>query len=137
MISPSLAGRLKEAGLAWTPDDGDRFFIPDRDLDDRTFAISEMVVTLRTVPDGRQIAFNGAVEWALDAIMQREVIWLPSEPQLRRMLGDRFVALVRTGEGFRCEATVGAAVSGFTAEGAADAYGLALLAALADPATGP
>ena len=134
MISLDLARRLKEAGLPWTPRDGDRFFIPDRDLDDRTFAISEMVVTLRTVPDGRQIAFNGAVEWALDAIMQREVIWLPSEPQLRRLLGPAFVGLMLTDDGYRCDARLGGTVRGFVAERAADAYGLAVLAGLSSSA---
>jgi hypothetical protein len=130
VISFDLARRLKQAGLAWSPQDGDRFFIPDRDLDDRTFAISEMVVTVRIVPDGRQIAFNGAVEWALDAIMQREVIWLPTEPQLRTLLGTSFVGLGMGDGGYRCEAHVGGRVQGFVAAGAADAYGLAVLAAL-------
>jgi hypothetical protein len=130
VISPDLARRLKEAGLAWSPRDGDRFYIPDRDLDDRTFAISEMVVTVRIVPDGRQIAFNGAVEWALDAIMQREVVWLPTEPQLRALLGSSFLGLRRSDEGYRCEAHLGGRVHGFVAAGAADAYGLAVLAAL-------
>jgi hypothetical protein len=133
VISLELAQRLKEAGLRWVPQDGDRFFIPDRDLDDRTFAISEMVVTLRTVPDGRQIAFNGAVEWALDAIMQREVVWLPSEPQLRRLLGRRFVSLSRAEDRYRCEAHLGDSVHGFVADAAADAYGLAVLALLSRP----
>jgi hypothetical protein len=130
VISVDLARRLRDRGLSWAPRDGDRFFIPDRDLDDQTFSISDMVVTVRTVADGRQIAFNGAVEWALDAIMQREVIWLPDEARLRELLGDRFVSL-SSGDGeFRCAARLGDTATTFVAPSAADAYGLALLAAL-------
>jgi len=130
MISIDLARRLRDRGMAWRPADGDRFFIPDRDLDDQTFSISDMVVTVRTVSHGRQIAFNGAVEWALDAIMQREVVWLPSETQLRRMLGDRFVSLERSDGAYRCVARIGSTTSGFVADSASDAYGLAVLAGI-------
>jgi hypothetical protein len=124
MISIDLARRLRDAGLEWHPADGDRFYIPDRDLDEHIFSISEMTVDVRQVQGGRQIAFNGAVEWALDAIMEREVIWLPNESQLRTMLGDTFVALQRDGAGYHC--TTSAATT-FSAPLAADAYGLALL----------
>ena len=99
MISIELARDLSHAGLAWTPTNGDRFFIPDRDLDEEVFSISEMTVDVRTVPGGKEISFNGAVEWALDAIEQHEVVWLPSETQLRTELGERFVSLWRTTDG--------------------------------------
>ena len=102
MISIDLARRLRDAGLEWHPADGDRFYIPDRDLDEHTFSISEMTVDVRHVQGGRQIAFNGAVEWALDAIMEHEVIWLPAESQLRVLLGDTFVGLQRDASGYHC-----------------------------------
>jgi hypothetical protein len=123
MISIELARRLRDAGLPWTPADGDRFFIPDRDLEGHTFSISQMTIDVRDVPGGQQIAFNGAVEWALDAIMQREVVWLPSEAQLRDRLSDAFERLERRGDVYRCRA----ADKDFVAATAAEAYGLALL----------
>lgn len=127
MISVELATRLKAAGLRWRPANGDVFFIPDRDLDDQVFSISEMMVEIRTVPGGREIAFNGSAEWALDAILQREVVWLPSEEQLRDLLGEAFVALVRTRNGFRCEVADGGGSRSYEDPEAADAYGLALI----------
>ena len=127
MISIDLARRLRDAGLEWHPADGDRFYIPDRDLDEHIFSISEMTVDVRHVQGGRQIAFNGAVEWALDAIMEHEVIWLPAESQLRVLLGDTFVGLQRDAAGYHCTDSD----STFSAPVAADAYGLALLDHLA------
>ena len=131
MISIDLARDLRDAGLEWHPADGDRFFIPDRDLDDHIFSISEMTVDVRRVKGGRQIAFNGAVEWALDAIMEYEVIWLPAESQLRELLGDAFSGLRRDQAGFHC--SIGDEAETFDAATAADAYGLALLDYLASP----
>ncbi len=95
MISVELAERLKEAGVVWAPTPGDRFAIPDRDLDDQVFVISDMVVQVQDLPWGRDrlLAFNGTTEWALDGIMQNEVVWLPHEHQLRAMLGEAFVSL--------------------------------------------
>jgi len=130
VISVDLARRLEASGLQWAPAEGDRFFIPDRNLDDEVFAIADMTVGVRRVQGGMQIAFNGAVEWALDAIMQHEVVWLPSEWQLRDRLGARFVALRRIDYGYRCDAVVGDAESSFEALEAAEAYGLALLAVM-------
>src|SRR5690606_10600761 len=102
MISIELARQLRDAGLRWEPASGDQFVIPDRGMDSQVFSISEMTIDVRPSPGGRVIAFNGTVGWALDAIMQREVIWLPSEGQLRERLGRRFLALERDGHMFRC-----------------------------------
>jgi hypothetical protein len=74
--------------------------IPDRDLDDAVFAISDMVVEVHDHSFGRYLGFNGTTEWALDSIEQQEVVWLPREDQLRAMLGDSFVALQATPGGF-------------------------------------
>lgn len=138
MIDVDLARRLRDAGLVWEPADGDRFVIPDRELDHHVFSISDMTIDVRNVPGGRQIAFNGAVEWALDAIMEREVIWLPSEAQLRERLGIAFRSLIRERSGYRCTVEAGRTTETFDAANAADAYGLALLALLeADPEVFP
>lgn len=100
MITVDLAQQLKSAGLVWTPASGDRFVVPDHDLEDLVFAVSDMVVEVLDLPTGRIFAFNGTTEWALDSIEQREVVWLPSEDQLRSMLGETFVALESTPGGF-------------------------------------
>jgi hypothetical protein len=99
VLSPELAVALRDAGLTWTPENGDRFVVPDRDLDDLVFVLSDMVVEEATLPDGtRVLAFNGTTEWALDAVEATEAIWLPSEAQLRERLGRDFESLERLPE---------------------------------------
>ena len=135
MISVKLARELRDAGLRWEPASGDQFVIPDRDLDEQVFSISEMTIDVRSSPVGRLIAFNGTVEWALDSIMQREVIWLPSEGQLRDLLGDRFIALERTPSGLRCVVDFDGHRMEYSDANAANAYGRALLHRLLHSAT--
>ncbi len=96
MLSPELARRLAQAGLPWSPAPGDRFVVPDRDLDDEVFVLSDMVIERLDLPDvGAVLAFNGTTEWALDSLEAAEALWLPREDQLRELLGGRFVALER------------------------------------------
>jgi hypothetical protein len=130
MISLDLARRLRDAGLAWEPAAGDRFIVPDRNLDEQVFWVSEMSVEARSVPGGRILAFNGTAEWALDSILQGEVVWLPSEAQLRELLGDAFESLRRIPGGFRCEIMIDGTAKGFEHAGAAESYGRALLSRL-------
>jgi hypothetical protein len=84
---------LRDAGVRWCPADGDHFAIPDRDLDDRVFVLSHMVVEVIDSPVGPLLAFNGTTEWALDSIEVDEVVWLPLEHQLRELLGPAFLSL--------------------------------------------
>ena len=101
MISLELAYRLKAAGLRWEPAPGDSFVVPDRDLDETVFVVSDMVVEVLELPSRqRYFAFNGTTEWALDSIEQEEVVWLPREDQLRGLLGDAFVQLEAIPGGF-------------------------------------
>jgi hypothetical protein len=131
LVSTPLARDLKRAGLEWEPAPGDRFHIPDRGLDDHTFAISEMVVEMRRGVGGElELAFNGTVEWALDAIVKTEVVWLPNEGQLRAALGEHFVALYADEAAYGCVARIDGTPVTFTAPTAAEAYGLAVLAML-------
>ena len=96
MLSLELALALRAAGVTWIPTPGDAFVVPDRDLDDEVFVVSDMVVEAVDVPDGgRLLAFNGTTEWALDSLEAAEAIWLPREDQLRSLLGDAFVSLER------------------------------------------
>jgi hypothetical protein len=67
------------------------------------------------------------VEWALDSILQDEVIWLPSEEQLRGLLGDRFIALERASSDMRCVVDFDGHRMEYRDADAATAYGRALL----------
>lgn len=133
MISMEMATRLSEAGLDWVPGEGDKFAIPNHGLDNEIFTVSEMTIEVQHVVGGRRIAFNGAVEWALDSIMQSEVIWLPSEAQLRDRLGSTFRQLRQEERRFFCVVSLDGARHEFQGETPADAYAEALLELLADP----
>ena len=100
MIALALAKELRAAGLAWNPLPGDRFVVPDREMDDEVFVISNMVVEIQDAPTGAIIGFNGTTEWALDSLEHRQVVWMPRESQLRELLGDRFVRLEAVTGGF-------------------------------------
>jgi len=135
VISIDLARRLRDAGLEWLPVEGDRFMIPDRDLEDHVFSISEMTIEVRKLAHGKRIMFNGSVEWALDSIMQREAIWLPTESQLRDRLGRAFESLQRTEVGYRCSIVADDRRLGYEGAEPAEAYGKALLDLLRDSET--
>lgn len=132
MISVDLAVELNDAGLQWVPANGDRFHIPDRGMDHHVFSISEMTVGVDDSPGGRLIRFNGAVEWALDSIQQNEVVWLPSESQLRDRLGGSFRSLTAEDGGFVCVVSHDDEVDSYRADTPEDAYGKALLDLLED-----
>lgn len=128
MIDIGLATKLRDGGLQWTPAVHDHFAIPGHDLDGRVFSLNDMSTEIRRFGDHSAIMFNGAVEWSLDWIMREEVVWLPSESQLRDLLGDRFVALDHPGPAFTCRTTFDQ--EGFSGDTASEAYALALLATL-------
>jgi hypothetical protein len=130
MISVELAHRLKDAGLAWRPASGDRFAIPERDLDGEVFVVSEMTINTVQLPSGGLVRFNGTTEWALDSIAQAEVIWLPHEAQLRAVLGPAFRRLEPLGDGFAVEAAVAGETARFIDVDAERAYARAVLALL-------
>ena len=95
-MSRETAEALRHAGLRWSPARGDRFLVPDRDLDDQVFVVSDMVIEAVDIPHGpRILAFNGTTEWALDSVEAAEALWLPREEQLRERLGAAFVGLER------------------------------------------
>ena len=95
MINRELAETLAACRFPHQSGRGDRFLVPDRDLDEEVFVVSGMSVEVSDLPTGPEMRFNGTVEWALDSIGQHEVIWLPREDQLRDALGDRFDRLER------------------------------------------
>ena len=130
MITRELAERLRERGADWRPASGDRFVIPDRDLDDQVFVISEMTIEAHDVPGGRVIKFNGTTEWALDSIAVENVLWLPREDQLRALCGPSFVRLESLSDGY---AVVLADDSRHVDVDPERAYARAALAVLAGP----
>ena len=93
VISLELAVALRTAGVRWHPRPGDSFVVPDREMDEQVFVLSDMVIQTVEVPDGPPIlAFNGTTEWALDSLEAAEAVWLPREDQLRALLGQAFVS---------------------------------------------
>ena len=127
MISVSLARELRDAGLRWTPRAGDRFMLPNRDMDDEVFVLSDMTVEVHEFPTGRVIGFNGVTEWALDSIEQQEAVWLPAEDQLRALLGGLFTRLEAVGGGFEVTVTLLDRTDTYRAGDPSDAYGQGLL----------
>jgi hypothetical protein len=101
MIPLDLAIRLRDAGLSWKPAVGDWFAVPDREMDDDLFVLSDMTIQVYEVPEGSLIGFNGTTEWALDDLDKDEAVWLPREDQLRELLGAAFRALFCDVDGYR------------------------------------
>jgi hypothetical protein len=137
VIGAEVAQQLKEAGLAWKPALGDRFAIPDRDLDDEVFVLSNMTIEVRSVPEGRVIGFNGTTEWALDDVEMDEAIWLPREDQLRELLGGTFRELRRGPAGYEVLIDLLDEERTFVDLSAEGAYAAALLHLLAAAGAGP
>lgn len=100
MIDTETARQLRDAGLRWQPEPGDRFVVLDRGIDREVFMLSEMTVEVHGIGDRRVFGFNGTTEWALDSIEQDDVVWLPHEGQLRSSLGAAFRRLEPVGDGW-------------------------------------
>ncbi|MEH3078207.1 MAG: pilus assembly protein CpaE, partial [Quadrisphaera sp.] len=77
MTSTTTARALRDTGLQWRPAKGDRFVIPDREMDDVVFVVSDMTIEAHDLPSGQVLGFNGTTEWALDSVDAAEVLWLP------------------------------------------------------------
>jgi len=135
VIGVQVARELKDAGLVWKPGPGDRFAIPDRDLDEDVFVLSNMTIEVYSLPEGRVIGFNGTTEWALDDVELDEALWLPREDQLRELLGGTLRVLRRTDRGWDVEITLLGEDSTFSAPTPEQAYAAALLHLLAAATT--
>ena len=131
MISIELARRLREAGVAWHPQTGDRFTILQPEMTGEVFTISDMMIEAHEFSTGTVLGFNGTTEWALDSVSQDDALWLPAEDQLRELLGGTFLELsAREPDGFVVVTRSPGAqeATAFHAAVAADAYALAVLA---------
>jgi len=135
MIPVALALELKQAGLLWRTTMHDFFAIPDRGLDDRVYVLADMMAYTDLVQGWPVVAFHGTAEWALDYIFTNEVIWLPTEEQLREALVDALgraggeidLELRRAPGGYRCAIGFGGERLIFDESTAGEAYGRALL----------
>jgi len=130
MISFDLARRLHDDGLAWSPGNGDGFWLPEHELDQTVFTVSDMVVEVRDLPTGRILAFNGTTEWALDDVEEHEAVWLPRLDQLLVVLGTHFLSLTARSGGHVVRMQVGQRQEEHVDVGATDAAGRAVLSLL-------
>jgi hypothetical protein len=134
MLALSTAQRLRAAGLIWTPALHDFFALPDRGLDDRVFVLSDMSVDMELLKGQSIVTFNGTSEWALDYELTSEVVWMPTEEQLRGALERRLapgelppLKLIHAPDGYWCEIRLAGQSLSFRATEASEAYAEALL----------
>jgi hypothetical protein len=136
VISTPLARALRDSGLVWHPVAGDAFRIDLVEVDDEVFYLSDMTVEAHALMTGTELGFNGTTEWALDSVAIEDALWLPSESQLRVLLGAAFRSLTVVHGSARVTAEIDGVSSDFDADLAEDAYARALIALL-DSVTGP
>ncbi len=127
MTSIPLALRLRDAGVAWQPAPGDRFVIPNRDMDDEVFVLSTMTIDVHEFHGQAVIGFNGTTEWALDDVEKDATIWLPREDQLRDRLGPAFRRLEPARDRWRVIVTIWDETVEYVADDPEEAYGEALV----------
>ena len=127
MISIALARALRDSGLVWHPTVGDAFCIDRIEADADVFYLSDLTVEAHEFSTGTVLGFNGTTEWALDSVAIEDTLWLPSETQLRELLGAGFVRLDVLGEEFRVVAVIDGATREFVDPNASDAYARALI----------
>lgn len=134
MLSLAMAQRLKEAGLTWKPALHDFFAVPGADLDNRAFVLTDMVAFQELLQGRPVVTFHGTVEWALDYILTTDVVWLPTETQLRELLQERLLAeeqpavtLKSMPGGYACEIRYHGRFLTFDGVTGNEAYALALL----------
>ena len=82
------------------------------------------------------IVFHGSTEWALDHVVVGDVVWLPTETQLRTLVAATCrrrpsLRLTRGADSYTCTIGTRGDLRSFTAPSGEDAYGMALLDLLA------
>ena len=132
MIGRELALALRDAGLVWNPESGDRFALdlPDAvesEVEAEVFTVSEMTIEPQAYSSDTVLGFNGTTEWALDSVSVGDAVWLPREDQLRELLRGAFRVLRRLEDAFEVEIELGGETRRFEHPDVAEAYGLALL----------
>lgn len=129
MLSLNLAQQLKKAGLVWEPQLLDVFAIPDSELDDRRFVLTDVMAYIELFRGSPVVTFHGTAEWALDFVLQTEAVWIPSETQLRETIQTYAsdVSLKQTAQGYECGLAYRGEWLVFGGAAACDVYGSALL----------
>jgi hypothetical protein len=127
MISIALARALRDSGLAWHPTVGDAFCIDRIEADADVFYLSDLTVEAHEFSTGTVLGFNGTTEWALDSVAIEDALWLPSETQLRDLLGAAFIRLNGGVNGFVVVATIDGSEREFRDATAPDAYARAVI----------
>jgi hypothetical protein len=134
MIKLSTARLLKTSGLNWIPSNHDFFALPDRGMDDLVFVISDIMSFVEVRSNQPMVTFHGTNEWALDYLLTSEVIWLPTEAQLRSAIVHRLVnldgfslILTSTQKGNSCQINYQGKSYTFDDPEASEAYAAALL----------
>lgn len=134
MLSLTTAKALREAGLAWTPQNLDFFAIPMPEFEGQVFAINDMTILAESLYGQPAITFHGSVEWALDHLWIGDVVWLPREEQLRQLLEERLlgetqpaVTLETSRYGYRCTINARGELVAFEDFDASEAYAAALM----------
>ena len=127
-----MAYRLKQAGLEWQPAKRDNFMIPDGDLGGEIFTLNDQTILVQSFNNEYAVTFHGSVEWALDHVMLTDVLWLPSETQLREAILQRLgtegmIMLYGSRIGYRCSFMFEEQERVFLGTNAEDAYAQALL----------
>lgn len=111
MIDPKVAQQLKQVGLEWEPTKRDNFMIPDGPLAEEVYTLNDQTIWVQSIKGQHRVTFHGAAEWALDDVLLSDVVWLPSETQLReaiqlRLGGDApSLELTWSLAGYRCTIT--------------------------------
>lgn len=132
MLSAELARSLRDAGLVWRPQSGDRFHLEAELLSDVVFTLSDMTIEAHSYETGTILGFNGTTEWALDSVAIEDALWLPREDQLRDLLGGTFRSLTVDEAGYRVDVVrPDGTPASHTAATASDAYAAALLELIA------
>jgi hypothetical protein len=131
MIDGALAQALRAAGVRWNPQNGDWFCLVDDPSE--PWLVAPGAVELALIEGQPALLFHGASEWALDSVLAYEVLWLPSEQQIRQLvlelLGvDGRLSIDVTHVGTRCRVHVDDWQYEASALTAVDAYALAYLA---------
>lgn len=134
MIPLQLAYDLKKAGLVWKAGMHDFFAIPEHDMDERIFVITDVMAYLELLQGWPVVTFHGTAEWGLDYIFSHEVVWMPTEEQLRTELVNLlkqnntfFLQLTLLADGYSCQIQLQDQPDTFTAPTAVECYALALL----------
>lgn len=133
MLDLDLAQQLKAAGLEWHPTERDLFVLPDSELAGEPFLVSDRTTLVQQINGQWTITFHGVVEWALDSVLLSDVIWLPTETQLREAIQLRLggeqpsVTLEWQLSGYRCTLRHFDQQRSFEAASATEAYAGALL----------